>query len=395
MSSDRRGRRGEGSVGRHRRPDGRYEGRVELGVDEDGKRVRRVFYGRTRKDVQDQVRAALLKQQFGALGVSPNQSTKQFLEAWLSDVVKPRKRFATWHRYDELMRLHVIPIVGNVPLEKLSPQHVQSLLNAKVANGKLSGRTVFHIRSVLRTALGQAVRWGLVMRNAAALTDAPRVEDKERAYLTQDAAARLLEAAGIDRLEALYVLTLALGLRQGEALGLRWDDVDLDAKRLRVRHALQRVERVLRLVETKTPKSRRTLTLPTAVVDALRAHRERQLFERRAAAERWNDTGFVFTTTIGTPLDAANVRHGFAALVKRADLPPMRFYDLRHSCATFLLTMGIPARVVMEILGHSQIAFTMNTYSHVLPVMHEQAADAMDQVLTPQARREAVTEGQA
>jgi integrase len=281
-----------------------------------------------------------------------------------------------WH----LTTRHLIPNLDRVPLEKLSPEHVQAILRAKTEEG-LAPRTVHHLRALLRIALNRAMRWGLVVRNAAALADSPRIERFDVRMLTPAEARQLLAAAENDRLAALYSVALALGLRQGEALGLSWEDIDFASRRLHVRHGLQRIAGELRLVEPKTRQSRRTIALPTVVIDALQHHKARQSQERRLAGTRWHETGLVFTSTIGTPIEVGNLRRSFWRLLDKACLPRMRFHDLRHSCASLLLVQGVPARVVMETLGHSNISITMDTYTHVLPELQRQAADAMDRAL--------------
>ncbi len=210
------------------------------------------------------------------------------------------------------------------------------------------------------------------------------------AYLTPDQARAFLDAARGDRLEALYSVAITLGLRQGEALGLRWDDVDLEARTLHVDRALQRIAGAgLQLVEPKTKKSRRTLSMPDAVVRALRAHRIRQTEERIFAGAAWVDSGLIFTTLEGRPLSASHVVNGsFHRVCRAAGIaygthakPGLRFHDLRHSCASLMLAQGIPARTVMEILGHSQVAITLNRYTHVPTVLMEEAAKAMDRAI--------------
>jgi len=239
------------------------------------------------------------------------------------------------------------------------------------------------MHSVLRAALNQALRWRMVHYNAAAMVSAPRGTRREALALAPEEARRLLDAARGDRLEALYSVALALGLRQGEALGLMWSDIDLDVGMLRVRRASQRIpHQGTQLVETKTARSRRTLVMPPTVINALRAHRARQATERLAAGKRWIDLDLVFPSDRGTLADGPNVTHRFHKLLQRAGLPPMRFHGLRHACASLLLVQGVHPRVVMETLGHSQISLTMNTYSHVLPVLQREAADRMEAVLT-------------
>ena len=196
----------------------------------------------------------------------------------------------------------------------------------------------------------------------------------------------LLDVARLHRLGALITVALAVGLRQGEALGLRWDAIDLDRKLLSVRVALQRVNSRWVLVEPKSQRSRRTVALPDVVVAALRAHRVRQLEERLYAGSRWRETGLVFTSSIGTPVEVSNLTKAFQALLSRASVPKIRFHDLRHTAATFLLAQGVDPRTTMETLGHSQISLTLNTYSHVLPALRRDAADKMNLLLTPSAR---------
>ena len=250
-------------------------------------------------------------------------------------------------------------------------------------NPKLSARTVQHIHATLRTALDQALRWNLIARNVATMVDAPQVRRQEVQPYTPEEARIMLQAISQDRFEALYSAAMALGIRQGEALGLKWPDLDFGTGTLTVRNSLQRVGGKLTLVEVKAQKSRRTITLPAVVIAAFRRHRERQDDERRFAGERWQETGFIFTTSIGTPLDGSSVTHRFQAILKTAKLRRIRFHDLRHTCATLLLAQGVHPRVIMEILGHSQIAITMNLYAHVIPAMQKEVAAQIDAILAP------------
>jgi integrase len=226
-----------------------------------------------------------------------------------------------------------------------------------------------------------AERWGMVTRNVAKLVDPPRVPRHEISPLTPDEARRLMGSATDDRLRALWLTALGTGLRQGELLGLRWQDVDLETRRLCVRHTLARVGGKLVLLEPKTERSRRTIVLPEVVVVALRAHRTGQKIERLVAGSRWVDSGHVFATTIGTPIEAAAVTRAFRRALKRAGLPHSRFHDLRHAAATFLLAGGFTLEDVKNLLGHSSIVLTSDTYGHVLEQRQRQVALGMDAVL--------------
>ncbi|MGH7876608.1 MAG: tyrosine-type recombinase/integrase, partial [Candidatus Dormibacteraceae bacterium] len=270
----------------------------------------------------------------------------------------------------------LIPILGKIRLERLSAGEVEYLLRAKRQAGQ-SPRTVFHLRAVLRSALNHARRQELIFKNVAELAQPPRVPHRPVKPLDPEQAGRLLEAAKGDRLSALYSVALALGLRQGEILGLRRDEVDLTAGTMHVVHGLQRIGGEMRLVEVKTRGSHRTLHLPESILGELREHRQRQN-EERLAARYWEDSGLVFTTEYGAPLDGDRMRRHFLQLLEKAGLPRMRFYDLRHSCASLLLAQGVPLRSIMELLGHSSIALTANTYTHLLPALQKETAQAWD-----------------
>ncbi len=356
------------------RRDGRWAGAISVG----GRR-RKWFYG-TRDEVRRKMTAALHALDTGNLTDSRGLTLATFLNQWLGEVVKPSVRPWTYRGYEVHVRLHIGPSLGSLPLERLEPQHVQALLNQKLKEG-LSPKSVRYIRGTLRTALNQAVRWGLVGRNAAALVDGPRVPTYEIQPFSIDEARRFLVAAKGDRLEALYSVALTLGLRQGEALGLRWQDVDVQLGYLRVARQLQRIDGTFQLVEPKTARSRRTIVMPSSVAKVLDEHRNRQQGERGNAGKEWNERGLVFTRADGFPLDGTVVTHQFHKFLQRAGLPQRRFHDLRHSCATLLLAQGVSPRVVMEILGHSHIALTMNTYTHVVPELRRDAAARMESLL--------------
>lgn len=369
----------EGTI--YKRADGRWEAQYTY-QDATGRTRRKSIYGKTRKEVQQQLTAALAALDRDEAPLTDRQTVGQFLERWLADVVEPHRAPDTHRTYAGVVRLHLLPTLGKVQLGKLTPQQVQALLTTK-ARGDLAGkdRTVQQLREVLRNALNVALRWGLVAKNAAELVDPTAYRRPEVCPLSADEAHAFLAVAGGDRLEALYTVALALGLRKGEALGLKWEDIDEAAGVIRVRRQLQRVKGKLILRDLKTAKSRRNLPLPAALVGKLHAHRARQAEAELLAHARWQHSDLVFTSTIGTPLDPRNVTRRFHALIVKAGLPHQRFHDLRHLCASLLLAQGVPPRVVMETLGHSQISLTMNTYSHVMPSLQREAADRMDAFL--------------
>ena len=374
-------RRGPNEGNIYLRKDGRWEARLHLGYDENGKRRRKPYYGHTRREAAQKLERARQDLALGlAVGGDERQTVAQFLTRWLQESAKPAVRASTFETYAMYVRVHLVPSIGRVRLTRLQPSDVQRMLNTKLASG-LAPRTVCHLRAILRHALNQAVRWGDIRRNPALLVDAPHVPRYEPTVLTPDQARAFLSAVSEDRLAALYTVALAVGVRQGEALALGWEDVDLDAGTLTVRRALRRVGGSLQFVEPKTRLSRRSVALPGFAVAALRNHRKRQLQERLWAGSKWRSSDLVFTTSIGTPLDGSSVTHRLQRLLAQAGLPRLRFHDLRHSAATLLLAQGVHPRIVMETLGHSQISLTLNTYSHVIPSLQRQAADRMEDIL--------------
>lgn len=369
------GRRGnqEGSI--RKRKDGRWEGRISV----DGRQ--RSFYGKTRVEVTRKIREAQRKVDRGLPLADERITLGNYLDQWLASSVSPSVRPATYSSYESHVRIHLKPALGKVPLAKLQPQHVQRLMNDKLDAG-LSANTVLRIRATLRRALNQAIKWGTIDRNVATLVDPPKAEKYRVEAVTPEEATAIIDAVKDHRLGGLYILLLGTGLRLGEGLGLRWDDVDLEARTLTVRKALQKVDSEFKLVEPKSDQSRRTLILPDFVVSSLRQHRATQNRERLASGSEWSDWNLVFTTAAGRPLDDSNVHHAFRRLLDSAGLRSLRLHDLRHGCASLLLAKGVSPRVVMETLGHSQISLTMNTYAHVMPALQREAAEKMDEVLS-------------
>ncbi len=380
MKQSKRRGRGEGAI--FRRKDGRWAASVNLGW-KAGKRWRKSFYGATRKEVADALAKALRDRQQGLPLANEKQTVSAFLAHWLEHTVKPSVRPRTHQSYELLARLHVLPELGNKPLAQLAPEHVESLLARKLASG-LAAQTVRHIRTVLKKALGQAVKRGHLARNVAAMVDPPRLQRRQQGQVLDAEQTRmLLAAAESGRLWALLVIAVSLGLRRGEILGLRWLDLDLDKSRIAIGQAIQRYSGIgLKAAEPKTGRSRRVLNLPQACARALRAWRARQAEERLAAGPEWRDSGLVFTTPFGTPIDPRNLHRQFKALLMAAGLPQaVRFHDLRHGCASYLLSQGVPLKTISDLLGHSSITVTSDIYAHIAPQMLQEAAAKMDALL--------------
>jgi len=358
---------------------------ADLGL-EDGKRVRKTKYGQSQKELAKWLNDTLRDHEHGVLPRSGRLTVEQWLTSWMRSI-ESSVRARTFEHYAGIVRLHLVPSIGRRPLSKLTPSDVETMLSAHVKGG-MSPRSAHHVRAVLRNALKGAERDGLVSRNAASLARPPRVVKTEMTTLSPAQVTAFLAAIKDDRLEALYVTTLGLGLRQGEVLGLRWSDVDMDGGVLRVTNALQWIRpagekaAAPHLVEPKSTSSRRTLSLSEPVIDALRAHRKRWVDEKLLLGERsLNAWDLVFVGPAGEPLNPRTIWTDFRGKLTAAQLPAIRFHDLRHSCASLLLLAGVPARMVMEILGHSSIGLTLGTYSHVLPGLREQAVRAQAAML--------------
>jgi len=387
----------EGSI--YHMQDGRWRAAITIGKRADGGSVRRVYTASTRHEVQDLLTAGLRDLHLGLLVAPQKQSLGQFLTWWLEQVVRPSARPKTMKFYEFVARIHLIPGLGETPLQRLTAQQVQSFLNERLAaksertQRPLSSRSVRHIHRTLCTALNSAVKYGNVARNVALSVDPPRAGKPAINFFNVDQARVFLAAAKDDRLYALYATVLSLGLRLGEALGVSWSDVDLDSGRFYIHQALQRIDKKLypnraglELVEPKGGYSDRVVTLPAVAISALRHHEALQQRERYLAGTGWcNDWNLVFTTERGSPLDERGVLRRFQGTLALAGLPKMRLHDLRHSAVAILIAQGVNIKAISELLGHSSVAFTLQVYGHLLEETRRETADRMDSALSPVA----------
>lgn len=373
----RRRANGEGSVSK--RQDGRWMGMLDLGWI-DGKRVRRTVYGRTRAEVLDKLRQLRRSQEAGVDLAAPPRTLGRWLSEWLTEVkATDGTRPSTLDRYRQVVDVHLVPGLGALRIDKVSARDVHRFLVG--LRETRSAGTVAKVHAVLRAALSDAVRFDLVARNVAKSVKVPATAAAERRVPTPEQITALFTAAQGDRYAEVLVLAVSLGLRRGELLGLRWSDVDLDNRFLVVRTTIQRSGGELRVTEPKTRRSARRIQLPIVAVRALERQRIRQARERLAAGPAWHDDGWVFASTIGTPVEPRNLNRRFTELRTEAGLDWLHLHDLRHACGTYLIAHGVDLRTVMEILGHSTIRLTMDTYAHVLDRQLSDAADAMDRAL--------------
>ena len=375
---------GEGSI-YYRNSDGKWVGSVTLGT---GKR--KVFYGKTRKEVQEKLKSVLHEQQQGTLITTAPQTVAHFLTDWLENTHRRRIRPRTYERYRETVDMHIIPSLGRYQLQKLTAQHVQGFYTKKADEG-LAPATIIYYHSVLHNALDTAVKWGLVYRNVCDLVSPPRKQQFEIQALTMVQMQMLLATVRGHKWEALYTLALATGMRRGELLGLKWQDINVETGILQVRRVLSRVptnmperEHVYVEAEPKTQKSRRSVMIAPFALEALKRHYASQLEAKLKADAYWQEYDYVFCTLHGTHLNPNHVVEEFKKILNRAGLPNIRFHDLRHSAATLLLSLGVHPKVVQELLGHTQISMTMDVYSHVLPGMQQDAMRQLDAALIQQ-----------
>ena len=376
---------GEGSVYPIRNKEGRVIGyRATYHVETTDGTKRRYVRGKTRKEAKEKLADVIVESKNGMIFDFENQTMSEFLNRWLDDSVKDNVAHRTFHNYHSQVKNHINPMLGRVKLKNLSPAHVQSFYRSMLDKG-LSGSSVRYAHAVLRRALGQAVKWSLIPRNVCEAVDPPKVQCEEITPLSREEPRKLLDVASrsSDRFETLYVVALACGLRQGELLGLKWSDIDLDTRALRVNRQLQRHRGGGGLVFSE-PKnaSRRNINLPSQAVDALKRQKVRQAEEKLKAGPLYEERDLVFASEYGTPLDAQNVvNRSFKPLLKKAELPDIRFHDLRHTCATLLLSKGVHPKYVQNLLGHASIKITLDLYSHWMPGMGEQTAAAMEEAL--------------
>lgn len=370
-------RRGKNEGGLRHRADGRWEARLPHHCYPDGKIKPRYF--KTAAEGRSWLREAVSQHEKGLPLPSERQTVAQYLNHWLTTIAEPRVRPSTYARYCQLLKLHVVPIVGQVRLVRLQAADVQAVYAAAQRRG-LAERTVGHVHRVLHLALEQAVRWELVQRNVTELTVPPRPKDKEINPLNKNDAVRLLAAAQDDPWEALYRMAVMTGMREGELLGLKRSDLDIDQAKpsLQVRRSLSLVKgKGFLEEEPKTKSSRRRIDLDSETVECLRRHLARQAEVRLRLGAAWQDHDLVFPNSVGGYMDAKNlVARSFRTVLAKAGLRQIRFHDLRHTCATLMLLNNAPVKVVSERLGHANIAITLQIYAHVLPTMQREAVES-------------------
>ncbi|MGH8983939.1 MAG: tyrosine-type recombinase/integrase [Acidimicrobiia bacterium] len=376
----------------------RYYAVIYEGVDPaTGKEHRRWYPAGTRRGDAEKLVTELVKRMNDGAYRPPEKTT---LASYLTNKWLPAQRSqlrpSTFDSYRRTIELHVLPAIGNVPLAKLAPEDLDALYarllesgrrNASGAGAGLSPTSVRYVHRIVRKALGDALRKGTIPRNPATLADPPKAGAREEPgkQMRVWTAAQLqsfLKHAGPERLGPAYFLAANTGMRRGEVLGLRWDDVDLASKRIHVCQAITSVAYHLRIADVKTNAARRTIDIDGPVVRVLQAWRRRLAEERLLVGPAYEDGRLVFPRPDGSPIHPELFSRTFDRLVAGAGLPAIRLHDLRHTHATLLLKAGVPAKVVSERLGHASPGFTLNVYQWVLPGMQAEAAATFSRLLS-------------
>jgi integrase len=358
---------------------------VELPPDPmTGKRRQKFLTAPTKRGVEDLATELLASMSSGTFGEADAKklTVGEYLTRWLASI-EANVRPSSLRRYTEVVQKHITPIIGRVRLAKLTPLQVQNLYADRLTNGKLSPTTVALVHNVLHRALKQAVRWGLLTRNVTEAVEPPRETTPEYITWNEHQVAAFLAVTDQDEWAALWRLALLTGMRRGEILGLKWEDVDFARGVLAVKRTLSRGKDGTFVFGTpKTASGRRSIALPRSAVDSLRKHRVKQLEHKMKLGSSYHDQDLVFADALGDSIHPNTLDHRFKRLAVKAGLPEIRFHDLRHTSATLMLANGTHPKIVQERLGHSDVSMTLNRYSHVAMDMQREAADQLDERLS-------------
>ncbi|WP_405549253.1 site-specific integrase [Streptomyces globisporus] len=381
-SQRKRNPNGAGTI--TKRKDGRFQAAVYV-LQPDGTRARKFAYGKTWAECDAKRRDLLAKVDQGVPVPTRSAKLSEWLPYWLDNVVKPRRKLSTYDKYEAHVRLYLVPMIGGKRLESLGVADVRRFLVQ--LEKRTTAATAKESHRVLRTALTAACREELITRNVASLVEPPRAKSRELSPWSLDETLTFLAASRKDPLYAAFVLAITMGLRRGELVGLRWTDLDLDRRVLYVRQQTQRRRGILYDDDPKG-RRRRAVPLPAMCIAPLRWHRMRQAEAKARAGKSWQEGGHVFVTRTGRPVEPRNVYRSFTRVAETAGLRVIRLHDARHGCATILTAAGVAPRVVMEILGHSQISITMDVYTHVVQDTQREAISHMDRLLRRRPGRE-------
>jgi integrase len=373
---------GEGTISQ--RKDGTWEGKLSVGYKPDGKRDRRTVYGKTQKEVRAKLDE--LKQQLANGALSDTKLTvKAYLERWLPEKARHVEE-SSIESYERLIRVHIVPRLGRVQLAKLTALQVQTMMG-EVAD-TVGVRTANASRTLLFSALKQAVRWQLISRNVVEAVDPLKQPTKEIRLWSTAEAVRFLDTIQGHRLHAAFYLEMSTGLRRGELLGLRWQDID--GNMLWVRQQLTYSKGRFIFKATKTERSTRRVAVSPDVLEVLELHRKQQEAERELLGEAWPSYDLVFTSEVGTPIHPRNFQRTWDKLKKKAQVPHVRLHDLRHLHVSLLVKQGFDPRTIADRVGHLDASFTLRRYSQMFEEQRQATAISITDLLTPQRPAQAL-----
>lgn len=371
---------GDGSI--RKRKDGRWEGRYVVGRDPDtGKMVTKNVLGKTQAEVKEKLRKAIDDSRQLDYTKEGKYTVGQWLDEWFDAYAKVKVRASSHQTYKGYIENHIKPNIGDIPIEKLTSLRLQKFYRKLLTEGRvpriesenqpkgLSAKTVRNIHQVISSAMSMAVKHKLILSNPAEGCELPKVEHREMRTIPAEQLGAFLREAKESGVYELYYLDLATGLRRGELLGLKWDDIDLDQGVIHVRRQVYRIDGEIREVPLKTKHSYRSISISKDAVELLREMKKRKVSE------------YVFPSPTGGPISPDSVLHMLHRVLKRAGLPSMRFHDLRHSFATLALQNGVDIKTVSGMLGHFSAGFTLDTYAHVTTAAQKEAANTMRNVL--------------
>ena len=366
--------RNEGSI--YQRSNGGW--RVQISVN--GKRLNKSFDRKS--DAQEWLHKTKYQLDKGYDVEGGRITLKEYLKKWLESykiTIRPK----TYHRYKGLTEKHIIPHLGDIQLRNLQPLRIEGFYSQLLVNG-LSSRSTRHVHSVLHRALEKAVGYGLLFRNPASCVNLPQYKPAEMQIWNENQVSVFLMTAHESTHKALYHLAVTTGMRQGEIFGLQWSDLNLENGKLNVKRQVQHIPgEGWSFAEPKTRSGRRSIQLGEGTIIVLRDHYQSQQIRKAANADRWQEYDLIFPSSVGTPLNASNLRLDFNRIIKEAELPKIRFHDLRHTAASLMLNHGVPLIVVSRMLGHAKASITLDIYGHLIHEMQDEAARVMDELVTP------------
>ncbi len=355
---------------------------IYTGKDVNGKwkRETKTIRG-TKADAERKKREMLTNYDKGLPVSTPKITVSEFLNQWLQDYCQINVSPRTYRSYEGMIRRYVKPAIGHIQISKLSPHYIQSIYT-DMTNQGLSAQTILHTHRCLSKALKCAVKWEIAVRNVCDSVEFPRPKRKEMAYWTAEQVNQFLTTLNHSDYNAVFFLAIHTGMRRSEILGLQWKDLDIPNLQLSIQRTVYRVSgKGIVIGEPKTRQSRRSVTLTQEAAMLLAGLRSKYWEQRQYLELTVNDSDFVFSNAEGKPFRPHSVSTAFRRMAKRSGLPQIRFHDLRHTHATLLLQQGVHPKIVSERLGHSDINITLNTYSHVMPNMQSEAAEAFSGLL--------------